>query len=80
MLRALWHAIVQVTILDPTCGSGTTAFVAEQWDPERRAWTGPGRFRPTDVTGWVEAGARLVGGCCRLGPADIAAMRSALRN
>jgi homocysteine S-methyltransferase len=50
----------------------------ERWDPDRRVWTGPGRFTPTDVTGWVEAGARLVGGCCRVGPADIAGMRAAL--
>jgi homocysteine S-methyltransferase len=50
----------------------------ERWDSELRAWTGPGRFSATDATGWVEAGARLVGGCCRVGPADIAAMREAL--
>src|SRR5918999_287019 len=30
----------------------------ETWDPELRAWTGPGRFSATDVTKWVEAGAR----------------------
>jgi homocysteine S-methyltransferase len=47
----------------------------ETWDAQRRAWAGPGRFSPAEVTGWVEAGARLVGGCCRVGPADIAAMR-----
>ena len=50
----------------------------ERWDSELRTWTGPGRFTPTAVTGWVEAGARLVGGCCRVGPVDIAAMRAAL--
>jgi homocysteine S-methyltransferase len=50
----------------------------ESWDPGLRAWTGPGRFSATDVTVWVEAGARLVGGCCRVGPADIAAMRMIL--
>jgi len=50
----------------------------EAWDAQRRAWTGPGRFTPSDVTEWVQAGARLVGGCCRVGPADIAAMRAAL--
>jgi homocysteine S-methyltransferase len=50
----------------------------ERWDPERRAWTGPGRFTAADATGWVDAGARLVGGCCRVGPADIAAMAAAL--
>jgi len=27
---------------------------------------------------WVRAGARLIGGCCRTGPADIAALRAAL--
>jgi hypothetical protein len=28
LLRALWHAIVHVTILDPTCGSGAFLFAA----------------------------------------------------
>jgi homocysteine S-methyltransferase len=50
----------------------------ERWDAAQRTWTGPGRFQPGDVTGWVTAGARLVGGCCRVGPSDIAAMRAAL--
>ncbi len=50
----------------------------ESWDAERRTWTGPNRFRATDAIGWVAAGARLIGGCCRVGPADIAAMRAAL--
>ena len=50
----------------------------ERWDSELRAWTGPGRFSATDATGWVETGARLVGGCCRVGPADIAAMQTVL--
>jgi len=44
----------------------------ERWDPRRRAWTGsPGL--PTDLPGrWVTAGAQIVGGCCRVTPADIA--------
>ena len=50
----------------------------ERWDPDTKTWTGPGAFEPTDVTGWVAAGARLVGGCCRVTPTDIAAMRTAL--
>jgi homocysteine S-methyltransferase len=50
----------------------------EGWDAAAKTWSGPGAFDPTDVTGWVRAGARLVGGCCRVTPADIAAMRSAL--
>jgi homocysteine S-methyltransferase len=42
------------------------------WDAVRRTWTGESAFDPGAVAGWVEAGARLVGGCCRVGPADIA--------
>lgn len=44
------------------------------WDAAARAWTGEPAFDPGAVRGWVEAGARLVGGCCRVGPADIAAV------
>ena len=50
----------------------------EGWDATAKTWTGPGGFYPAAVSGWVAAGARLVGGCCRVTPADIAAMRSAL--
>jgi homocysteine S-methyltransferase len=42
------------------------------WDAVRRTWTGESAFEPTDVAGWLEAGVRLVGGCCRVGPDDIA--------
>jgi homocysteine S-methyltransferase len=49
----------------------------ERWDPRRRTWTGPSRF--TELSGrltcqWVAAGARIVGGCCRVRPADIEAI------
>jgi homocysteine S-methyltransferase len=42
----------------------------ERWDG--RAWVGPRRFSPELASEWVEAGARIIGGCCRVGPADIA--------
>jgi homocysteine S-methyltransferase len=42
------------------------------WDAVRRAWTGESAFDPGAVESWLEAGARLVGGCCRVGPDDIA--------
>jgi homocysteine S-methyltransferase len=29
--------------------------------------------------GWVEAGAAAVGGCCRVGPSEIAAVAQVLR-
>ncbi|HEY2078976.1 MAG TPA: homocysteine S-methyltransferase [Streptosporangiaceae bacterium] len=50
----------------------------EGWDARRRAWAG----RPQDLAWqpeqWVAAGARLVGGCCRVRPADIAQISTAL--
>ncbi|WP_075743726.1 MULTISPECIES: homocysteine S-methyltransferase [Actinoalloteichus] len=46
----------------------------EVWNASERAWAGPGRFRPGDVRDWIAAGARLVGGCCRVRPAEIAAL------
>jgi homocysteine S-methyltransferase len=46
----------------------------ESWDAKQRRWVGPGRFASEDVRSWVDAGARLVGGCCRVRPEDIAAL------
>jgi homocysteine S-methyltransferase len=42
------------------------------WDAVRRTWTGESAFDAGAVDDWLAAGARLVGGCCRVGPADIA--------
>jgi homocysteine S-methyltransferase len=44
----------------------------EVWDAVARRWTGPGSFDPVAVDGWLDAGARLVGGCCRVTPEAIA--------
>jgi homocysteine S-methyltransferase len=46
----------------------------ERWDSGRRSWVGPSRFSPELATQWLAAGARLVGGCCRVRPADISAL------
>ncbi|MCE6998632.1 homocysteine S-methyltransferase [Saccharothrix sp. S26] len=54
----------------------------ETWDATARAWTGAPAFEPARVAGWVAGGARLVGGCCQVGPgtiADLAAVLSADR-
>jgi homocysteine S-methyltransferase len=50
----------------------------ERWDPPARRWAGDSRFDSRDVSGWLAAGARLVGGCCRVLPADIAALGAEL--
>ncbi len=50
----------------------------ETWDAATRTWRGDGTS-PTDLARtWVRAGAGLVGGCCRVGPADIAELAQAL--
>jgi homocysteine S-methyltransferase len=43
----------------------------EGWDATRRAWTGSATFAEGQVEDWVAGGARLVGGCCRVGPGEI---------
>ena len=50
----------------------------EAWDHELGAWAGDGAFDPALVPTWVAAGARLVGGCCRVGPTDVAAIAAAV--
>ncbi|MEW1615966.1 MULTISPECIES: homocysteine S-methyltransferase [unclassified Streptomyces] len=43
----------------------------EGWDAAARGWTGRSTFDPARVRAWTGAGARLVGGCCRVGPGRI---------
>jgi len=49
----------------------------EDWDARRRAWTGPSRYSAGQPRSWIAAGARIVGGCCRVRPADIALIAEA---
>ena len=46
----------------------------EGWDAAARSWTGSSSFDTGDVDSWVASGARLVGGCCRVGPSQITAI------
>ena len=50
----------QTGVAYPNSGQG--------WDAVARAWTGESAFDVADVEAWVTAGARLIGGCCRVGP------------
>jgi homocysteine S-methyltransferase len=50
----------------------------ELWDARRRGWVGPSRFSADLAPHWVSAGARIVGGCCRVRPAHIAQLAKAL--
>ncbi|MDH6579471.1 homocysteine S-methyltransferase [Kitasatospora sp. MAP5-34] len=51
----------------------------EKWDAEARDWQGGWSFRPEAVAGWLADGARLVGGCCRVGQEQIAGLVQAVR-
>jgi len=49
----------------------------ERYDADRKIWQGHaagGSFADLSAS-WYEAGARLIGGCCRTAPADIRAIR-----
>lgn len=46
----------------------------EVWDGRARRWTGTAGFTPDAAASWVAAGARLVGGCCRVTADQIAAI------
>jgi homocysteine S-methyltransferase len=41
------------------------------------AWSGPDRFTAEAARTWVDAGARIVGGCCRVGPDKVTILISA---
>ncbi|MCF3136886.1 homocysteine S-methyltransferase [Streptomyces olivochromogenes] len=50
----------------------------ETWDASARAWTGRSTFTTAQVTSWRDAGARLIGGCCRVGPKEITSIARTL--
>lgn len=49
----------------------------EVWDGVNRVWVGTPGMDTGLAAEWVAAGARIVGGCCRVRPDDIAAMAAA---
>ena len=50
----------------------------EVWDAAARRWTGSPDPATADALAWAAAGARLVAGCCRVGPAQVAQIAAAL--
>lgn len=51
----------------------------EAWDAGARAWNGRSSFTAEQVETWRKAGARLIGGCCRVGPEAIASIARTVR-
>lgn len=79
---------VGVNCVDPDEVSGAVAAATEHsgkpavaypnsgegWDATAKRWTGRTRFNAANAQTWIDAGARLIGGCCRVGPDDVAAL------
>ncbi|MBT2407734.1 MULTISPECIES: homocysteine S-methyltransferase [unclassified Streptomyces] len=65
-LRAASEATRKPLLAYPNDGSA--------WDAATRTWNAPATPAPWPVTTWRATGARLIGGCCRIGPARITAL------
>jgi len=50
----------------------------ESWEAHDRRWTGDAAAPATLAARWHAAGASYIGGCCRVGPAEIRALAHAL--
>jgi homocysteine S-methyltransferase len=72
LLECLRRSTSKPAIVYPNSG--------ESWDGARRLWR-PGSAAVSWVSravGWVDRGARVLGGCCRTRPVEIAALRRTL--
>ncbi|MFK4088939.1 homocysteine S-methyltransferase [Kribbella sp. NPDC020789] len=61
---------VQPAVVYPNSG--------ETWDAEARNWTGSAATLTDLAPAWAAAGAAYIGGCCRVGPADIRVLAAAI--
>jgi homocysteine S-methyltransferase len=68
LIRAIRSSTAKPVVVYPNSG--------EAWDSVSQSWSG--RRARQDfgqlAEEWYEAGARIIGGCCRTGPADIASI------
>jgi homocysteine S-methyltransferase len=71
-IRALRAGTCKAIVVYPNSG--------EQWDGQTRSWHGSWDHNSLTALApqWVSAGARAIGGCCRIGPRDIAALDQTL--
>lgn len=71
------------SLLGAAGGAGCPLLVypnsGETWVAGDHRWVGQGG-EDFDPQAWFQSGARLIGGCCRTGPADIAAIRAVLKS
>lgn len=52
----------------------------EKWDADARRWRGTPGIPTESAHEWIAAGARLVGGCCRTTPGDIADLSASVHH
>ncbi|XP_008291541.1 homocysteine S-methyltransferase 1 [Stegastes partitus] len=69
------------TLLSPDLSWVVYPNSGEEWDTERGWKTSEktSAWRPELSDTWVKQGAALIGGCCRVGPAQVAELRSKLK-
>ncbi|KAH7393905.1 homocysteine S-methyltransferase [Phaeosphaeria sp. MPI-PUGE-AT-0046c] len=78
-------ALAALKVLKPLVKRGTLIVYpnsGEQWNAKAREWEGrrtEGSTLAHKTVEWWDAGARLIGGCCRTSPEDIKTMCEALR-
>jgi homocysteine S-methyltransferase len=71
LIRALKASTTKPIVVYPNSGEG--------WDAQTRSWTGkadPASFAES-AREWRQAGAQIIGGCCRTGPEHVKAIRGA---
>jgi homocysteine S-methyltransferase len=68
--------LAAVEIAVATSGKPAIAYpnAGETWDADNHAWVGTSSYDLAFVPAWRAAGAEHLGGCCRIGPATIAAL------
>lgn len=71
-----------VTVARETTGKPVIVYPnsGESWDSRRHQWFGPSQYSAERAQQWIAHGARIVGGCCRVGPVDIAEVARTVTN
>ncbi|MFJ7159502.1 homocysteine S-methyltransferase [Streptomyces sp. NPDC101118] len=75
------HDVAGAVRLAAACGKPVVAYPNDGsvWDAATRHWHAPETPAPWPVPAWRAAGARLIGGCCRVGPTAVAGLATALK-
>ncbi len=75
---------VHAAVVEAAAASGKPVVAypnsGERWDAAARRWSRPAGPAMDRIVPWVAAGARLVGGCCRIGPDDLRRIATAVRD